>query len=88
MLAHFDPALPVVLSCDAGPVGVGCVLSQITRDGERPIAFYSRSLSDAETRYSQTDREALAVVTGVKKFHYFLAGRTFTIQSDHKPLLG
>ena len=88
VLAHFDPALPVVLACDAGPVGVGCVLSQVTRDGERPIAFYSRSLSDAETRYSQTDREALAVVTGVKKFHYFLAGRTFTIQSDHKPLLG
>ena len=77
VLAHFDPALPVVVACDAGPVGVGCVLSQITRDGERPIAYYSRSLSDTESRYSQTDREALAIVTGVKKFHYFLAGRTF-----------
>ena len=88
VLAHFDPARPVILACDAGPFGVGCVLSQLTRDGERPIAFYSRSLSDTETRYSQTDREALAVVTGVKKFHYFLAGRTFTIQTDHKPLLG
>ena len=88
VLAHFDPALPVVLACDAGPYGVGCVLSQLHHGRERPVAFYSRALSDTETRYSQTDREALAVVTGVKKFNYYLAGRTFRIQSDHKPLLG
>ena len=88
VLAHFDPALPVVLACDAGPVGIGCVLSQRTSQGERPVAYYSRTLNDTETRYSQTDKEALAVVTGVKKFHYYLAGRTFTIQSDHKPLIG
>ena len=88
VLAHFDPAKPVVLACDAGPVGIGCVLSQLTPQGERPIAFYSRTLSDTEARYSQTDKEALAVVTGVKKFHFYVAGRSFTIQSDHKPLLG
>ena len=88
VLAHFDPTRPVILACDAGPVGIGCVLSQLTPEGERPVAFYSRTLSDTETRYSQTDKEALAVVTGVKKFHYYVAGRSFTIQSDHKPLLG
>ena len=88
VLAHFDPALPVIVACDAGPRAVGCVLSQQTREGERPVAFYSRMLSDTETRYSQTDREALAVITGVKKWHYYLAGRAFRIQTDHKPLLG
>ena len=77
-----------MLTCDTDPAGVGCVLSQLTRGGERPIAFYSRALSDNESRYSHTDGEALAIVTGIKKFHYFLAGHTFTIHTDHKPLLG
>ena len=88
VLAHFDPSLPVVLVCDASPVGIGCILSQVHRDGERPVAFYSRSLNSTEARYSQTDREGLAVVSGVKKFNYFLAGRPFVIRTDHKPLLG
>ena len=88
VLGHFDPKLPVILACDASPVGLGCVLSQQTRQGERSIAFYSRTLNDTEKRYSQTDREGLAVVAGVKRFHYYLAGRPFSIRTDHKPLLG
>ena len=88
VLAHFDPSLPVVLACDASPVGLGCILSQVHSDGERPVAFYSRSLNSTEARYSQTDREGLAVVSGVKKFNYCLAGRPFVIRTDHKPLLG
>ena len=69
-------------------VGLGCVLSQLHREGERPVAYYSRSLNSTETRYSQTDREGLAVISGVKKFNYYLAGRPFVIRTDHKPLLG
>ena len=88
VLAHFDPERPVILACDASPVGLGCVLSQRTPQGEQPIAFYSRSLNDTEKRYSQTDREGLAVIAGVKKFHYYLAGRPFVVRTDHKPLLG
>ena len=88
VLAHFDPRLPITLACDASPVGIGCVLSQKTSSGERPVAFYSRTLNDTERRYSQTDREGLAVVAGVKNFHFYLAGKTFVIQTDHKPLLG
>ena len=88
VLAHFDPGLPVILACDASPVGIGVVLSQKTKQGERPIAFYSRSLNRTERNYSQTDREALAVISGVKKFNYYLAGRSFVIRSDHKPRLG
>ena len=88
VLAHFDPKHEVILSADASPIGIGCVLSVITPAGERPVAFYSRTLNETERRYSQTDREALAVVAGVRKFHYFLAGRSFRIQTDHKPLLG
>ena len=88
VLAHFDANRPVVLACDASPTGLGVVLSQMTPQGERPVAFYSRSLNQTEQRYSQTDKEALAVISGVKKFNYYLAGRKFVIRTDHKPLLG
>ena len=41
----------------------------------------------AERKYSQLDKEALAIVHGVKQFHQYVYGRSFTILSDHKPLM-
>ena len=63
------------------------MLSHRMDDGsDKPIAFASRSLAPAEKKYAQLDKEGLAIVFGVKKFHHFLYGRHFTILSDHKPL--
>lgn len=87
LLVHFDPAKKLALSCDASPYGIGAVLSHLDEDGlDRPIAYASRSLAPAERRYAQIEKEGLAVVWGVKKFHQFLFGREFVIFSDHKPL--
>lgn len=65
------------------------MLSHADDEGqERPVAYGSRSLTTAERNYSQTDREALAVVFGLKKFHHYIYGRNIKIYTDHKPLLG
>ena len=64
------------------------MLSHQYENGDRPIAFASRSLSLAEKNYSQLDREGLSIIFGVKKFHKFLFGTHVTIFTDHKPLLG
>lgn len=86
VLVHYDAKKPISLACDASPVGVGCVLSHIINGVERPIAYASRSLTTAERNYCQLEREGLAVIFGLVKFHKYIYGRAFTIVTDNQPI--
>ena len=88
-LTYFNPKLPLIVSCDASPVGLGAVLAHKLPSGEeKPIAYASRTLSNSERNYSQIDKESLAIIFAVKHFHFFLYGKDrFTIYTDHKPLI-
>lgn len=91
VLAHFEHDAQLILTVDAGPGGLGAVLAQ--RCGadatERPLAYASRSLTASERNYSQIQKEATAIVFGVKKFHQYLYGRDepFILKTDHRPLV-
>lgn len=67
---HYNTNLSIRLAADASTYGIGAVLSHVLADGtEHPIASVSRTLSSSEKNYSQIEREALALIFGVRKFH-------------------
>lgn len=86
ILGYFDPKDRTRIVADASPVGLGAVLVQIGSSGPRVIAFASKSLTETEKRYCQTEKEALAIVWSIEKFHFYLLGLDFELITDHKPL--
>ena len=84
VMSYFNKNKHTELIVDASPVGIGTILTQ----EEKIICYASRALTPTEQRYSQTDREMLAVVYAVEHFHLNRYGSIFTVHTDHKPLLG
>ena len=82
-LPFFDKNKDSVLQTDASKKGFGAVLLQ----DNHPVYYASRTLTSAEKNYQNLEREAMAAVWGMEKFHYFLYGKQFFLQTDQKPLV-
>lgn len=83
VLHHFNPNLPIFITCDASGYGVGAVLSH---GKDKPVLFVSSTLSSTEKKYSNLERESLAIIFALKKFHKYIFGRKFVLITDHEPL--
>ena len=83
ILPYFDRNKETILQTDASKKGFGAVILQ----EEQPIYYASRALTSAEKNYQNLEREAQTAVWGMEKFHYFLYGRKFILQTDQKPLV-
>ena len=87
VLAYFDKEAHTQIIADASPVGLGAVLIQEKIGERRAICYASRTLSNVERRYSQTEREALALVWACERFHLYVYGLPkFDRVTDHEAL--
>ncbi|UYV63562.1 K02A2.6-like, partial [Cordylochernes scorpioides] len=87
-LALFDPSRMTIVSADASSFGLGGVLRQEQPDGSlKPIAYVSRTLSETEKRYSQIEKEGLAIVWTCDRLKDYVTGIKIHIETDHKPLI-
>jgi hypothetical protein len=88
-LQYFDPGKESEVYVDASPVGISAILMQREPGSElcANVHFASRALTPTEQRYSQIEREALAVVWACEHLNIYVYGSTFKVFTDHKPLL-
>ena len=87
ILAYPNFREPFLLFVDASSTGIGFTLAQIQNGKEVVISYNGRGLNQAEQNYSTTEREALALVEGIKKFQPYLHNHKFTVVTDHSSLL-
>ena len=89
LLVHYDSKHLLLLACDTSAYSIGAVLAHQIPDGlEKPIGHSSCILNSTEQNYSQLEKEGLSLVFGIKQFYSYLAIWSFTLITDHKPLLG
>ena len=86
ILAYPSVEKSFILDTDASDYSIGAVLSQNFDDGEKVIAYGSKSFSNSERHYCVTRKELLAVVYFVKYFRHYLYGKKFKIRTDHSAL--
>ena len=83
VLPYFDVNAETTLQMDASKKGLGACLLQ-----KGKVIFYaSRALTKTKQNYKNLEREALGTIWEMKKFHYFLYGKEFTLETDQKPLV-
>ncbi|XP_036341085.1 uncharacterized protein K02A2.6-like, partial [Rhagoletis pomonella] len=88
LLTHYDPQKKIIVAADASNYGLGaCIMHEFPDGSVKAVSHASRSLTPSEKAYSQIEKERLALVFAVTKFHKMIFGRAFKLHTDHKPLL-
>ena len=82
-LPYFNTSAETTLQMDASKKGLGACLIQ----NGKVVCYASRALTKTEQNYQNLEREALGTIWGMEKFHYFLYGKEFTLETDQKPLV-
>ena len=97
-MKFYDDTKPLYLETDTSRVGLGVALLQMHEGTAcqkdvapnnatlHPIVFAGKSLTAAEHRYSNVEREALSILHGLKKFHHYCFAREVLVITNHKPL--
>ena len=87
ILRQPDSGKEYFVDTDASNVGLGAALLQRGENGIlHPVAYASRKLTPVEQTYSTREQEALAIIFAIEKFDCYLAGRRFTVVTDHRSL--
>uniref|UniRef100_A0A0K0FEG9 RNA-directed DNA polymerase n=1 Tax=Strongyloides venezuelensis TaxID=75913 RepID=A0A0K0FEG9_STRVS len=87
VLEHYSFELPLVLMTDSSEYGIGSSLNHRMPNGDlKPIAFYAKTLTDTEINYQICEKEGLAAVLSIERFHQYLSGRKFTLMTDNRGL--
>ncbi|XP_069370624.1 uncharacterized protein [Paralichthys olivaceus] len=81
-----DFSLPFTVQTDASGLGLGAVLLQGEGEDKRPVQYVSRKLFPRETRYSTVEKEALAIKWAIDTLKYYLVGKDFVLETDHRAL--
>ena len=87
VLQYRDFTRPFIVTTDAYGIAIGGILSQGELGEDKPIAYTSRVLNDAEQKCSTYEKEAVTILHAVTQFRPYLYGRKFKLVTDHKPLV-
>ena len=82
ILAYYNPNKPTILQTNASCKGLGACLLQ----NEKPMYFASKALTETQKGYMAIELESLVVAWAMEKFHHFLYGNEFTLETNQKPL--
>ena len=77
----------ITASSAANKSGIGSVLLQSEENGWHPVHYGTQTLTKTKMKYALIEREGITILFGARKFHQYVFGKHFVLETDHKPLV-